>query len=65
MMTQYTAGGNVSFEKQPDHRRRSSQLLPDEEFKISIDMEGFETEPRTMSIPEGETRELVFVMKKK
>jgi hypothetical protein len=65
MMKQYTAGGNVSFEKQPDHRRRSSQLLPDEEFKISIDMEGFETEPRTMSIPEGETRELVFVMKKK
>ena len=65
MMKQYTAGGNVSFEKQPDHRRRSSQLLPNEEFKISIVMDGFETEPRTLAIPEGETRELNFVMKKK
>lgn len=65
MMVQFFDGGNVGFEKQSDHRRRSSQLQPDQEFKLSIVVDGFETEPQTLSIPEGETRELTFVMKKK
>ena len=64
-MMSFTNGGHVGFEKQPDNRWRSSQMQPDEELEVSITMEGYESSPQTVSIPEGETRELKFVMKKK
>jgi hypothetical protein len=63
-MTVYTTGGNVSFEKQPDGRWRSSQLLPDEPFSIDLKKEGYTTTAQKLSLAEGEDREVVLVMKK-
>ncbi|HEY4312840.1 MAG TPA: carboxypeptidase regulatory-like domain-containing protein [Pirellulales bacterium] len=63
-MTAYTTGGHVSFEKQPDGRWRSSQLLPDEPFSIDLKKEGYATTAQKLSLAEGEDREVVLVMKK-
>ncbi|QDT88421.1 M56 family metallopeptidase [Gimesia algae] len=56
--------GDVNFLKQADGRRRSLQLLPDQEITISIEKQGFTTEPQTVTLKEAEVRELVFVLKK-
>jgi beta-lactamase regulating signal transducer with metallopeptidase domain len=63
-MTAYTTGGNVSFEKQPDGRWRSEQLLPDEPFSIDLKKDGFTTTAQKLSLAEGKDREVVLVMKK-
>lgn len=57
--------GDVGFEKQPDGRWRSSQLLPDDELTVTIVKEGFTTEEQKVTMKEGEERELVFVLAKK
>jgi beta-lactamase regulating signal transducer with metallopeptidase domain/protocatechuate 3,4-dioxygenase beta subunit len=67
--------GDVGFEKQTDGRWRSSQLLPDEEISIEIrtpvkrDRLGNEerepvslAEAQTVTLKEGETRNLKFVV---
>jgi hypothetical protein len=59
------AQGDIGFEGQPDGRWRSSQMLPDEETTISLVKEGYSCEPQTVSLKEAETKELVFVLKKK
>jgi hypothetical protein len=56
--------GDIGFEKQPDGRWRSSQMLPDEELTVSLALEGYTSEPQVVSLKEGETRELVFVLRK-
>lgn len=56
--------GDVNFLKQTDGRRRSLQLLPDQEITISIEKQGFSTQPQTVTLKEAEVRELVFVLKK-
>lgn len=58
------AQGDIGFEKQPDGRWRSNQMLPDEELTVSLKMEGYTGEPQTVSLKEGKTHEIVFVMKK-
>lgn len=55
--------GDIGFEEQPDGRWRSSQMLPDDEVTISIEIEGYESEPQVVDMKEGENRELVFVLK--
>ncbi len=62
-MTVYIEGGNVSFEKQGDGRYRSSSLLPDELVSVRIAKEGFETTPQEVTLKEGETREIQFLLK--
>lgn len=57
-------GGDISFRKQLDGRWRSNEMLPDEDVTISLKLEGYSSEPQTLSLKEGETRELVFVMSK-
>ncbi len=59
----FVYGGDVNFESQPDGRKRSSQLLPDEELTVTISKDGFTSEPQTVSLKESETRELVCVLK--
>jgi hypothetical protein len=63
-LTVYTTGSHVSFEHQQDGRWRSSQALPDEPMKVSIEKAGYTTTPQEVTLSEGEERELVFVMKK-
>ena len=67
--------GHVGFEKQSDGRWRSSQLLPDEEISIEI-TRGLKRDPlgnikqkpvalaeaKTLTLKEGETRSLNFVV---
>jgi hypothetical protein len=61
-MTMYTVGGHVHFETQSDGRWRSSQLLPDEPVSITVKKNGFTTTPQEVSLSEGTTKELVFVL---
>ena len=62
-MTSYTTGGHVSFEKQPDGRWRSSQLLPDEPFSITLKKQGYTAATQELSMAEGEDREVLLVIK--
>ncbi|NLE37285.1 MAG: hypothetical protein GX621_04595, partial [Pirellulaceae bacterium] len=45
--------GHVSFERQNDGRWRTSQLLPDEEFTLTVEAPGHEPRSEKMSLPEG------------
>ncbi|MCA9129116.1 MAG: hypothetical protein KDB22_18640 [Planctomycetales bacterium] len=56
--------GDVGFEEQSDGRWRSSQMLPNDEVTISLEKDGYTTEPQQVTMKEGENRELVFVLKK-
>ncbi|MFV1967671.1 MAG: carboxypeptidase regulatory-like domain-containing protein [Pirellulaceae bacterium] len=56
--------GDIGFESQPDGRWRSSSMLPDEEVTITLEKEGYTSEPQTVALKEREERELVFVLKK-
>jgi uncharacterized GH25 family protein len=57
--------GDVNFEKQPDGRWRSNQLLPDQNLTVTIEKEGWETTPQTLSLKEKTEQEIVFMLKKK
>lgn len=57
--------GDVSFNDQPDGRWRSSQLLPDHNVTVVAEKEGFTTDAQVVSLKEGTTKEVVFVLKKK
>lgn len=63
-LTVYTVGGNVSLEHQPDGRWRTSQLLPDEPFKVTVEKADYQSEPQELSLPEGDEHELEIVLKK-
>ncbi|PQO33703.1 M56 family metallopeptidase [Blastopirellula marina] len=56
--------GDVGFEQQADGRMRSSQLLPDAELTVEPTKDGFEAVPQAVTLKEGETQELKFVLKK-
>ena len=60
----YVEGKDVSFEKQDDGRRRSGQLLPDEEFTVTVKAEGYEPKSEKLKLPEGEVKELEVQLKK-
>jgi hypothetical protein len=60
----FTTGRDVNFEEQPDGRFRSSQLVPDEPFTVTIDRPGYTTTPSEgLSLAEGAQREVVFTVK--
>jgi hypothetical protein len=56
--------GHVSLEENGDGRLRSSQLLPDEEFTLQVEVKGYETHSQKLTLPEGKTREVVVLMKR-
>jgi hypothetical protein len=55
---------SIFFEKQPEGIFRSSQMLPDEKTKFVASAEGYEDAHETLSLPEGETRELKMILKR-
>jgi peroxiredoxin len=55
---------SIFFEKQPGGVFRTSQLLPDEKIKFVASAEGYAKVEETLSLPEGETRELTLVLKR-
>jgi hypothetical protein len=57
--------GDVGFSEQQDGRWRSSQMLPDEATTITLKKPGYEAKPQKVTLKEGATRELVFVLKSK
>ncbi len=63
-LTVYVTGSHISFEQQTDGRHRSSQLLPDEPFKITMKKEGYTAEEVELSLAEGETRDVTITLKK-
>jgi beta-lactamase regulating signal transducer with metallopeptidase domain len=55
---------SIFFEKQPGGIFRTSQMLPDEKTKFVASAEGYQDAQETLSMPEGETRELKLVLKR-
>jgi protocatechuate 3,4-dioxygenase beta subunit len=52
-------------DEQYDGRYRTSQLLPDREVNVTVSADGFETASRKLSLPEGKTEEVTFVLEPK
>ena len=50
--------GYVSFERQDDGRWRSSQLLPDEKFTVTVEAEGYEPRSEKLKLPEIRVKSL-------
>ncbi len=50
--------GDVHFERQDDGRWRSAQLLPDEEFTVHVEADGYEPKAEKLTLPEGAVKEL-------
>lgn len=61
----FIEGKGVHFEKQDDGRWRSSQLLPDEEFTITVEADGYESKSEKLKLPEGAIKELDLRLKKR
>jgi hypothetical protein len=57
--------GDVGFECQNDGRWRTSQLLPDEEFTVTIEAQGYEPKAEKLKLPEGAVKELELRLTKK
>jgi Zn-dependent protease with chaperone function/protocatechuate 3,4-dioxygenase beta subunit len=55
---------DVTFEKQEDGRRRSEQLLPDEEFTLTVHADGFKPKSQKLKLPEGAVKELEVKLEK-
>ncbi len=55
---------DMSFEKQNDGRYRTSQMLPDEEVTFTVTAKGYQPVSEKINLPEGETKELVVMLKK-
>jgi beta-lactamase regulating signal transducer with metallopeptidase domain len=56
---------SMAFEKQPDGRYRTSQMLPEEKTRFVAAADGYEDAEETLSMVEGKTRELTLVLKPK
>ena len=52
-------------DEQYDGRYRTSQMLPDKEVTVSVSADGFEEASRKLSLPEGKTEEVTFVLEPK
>ena len=53
---------SMRFEKQQDGRFRSSSLLPDEKFTVTVTADGYRPQSRSLSLAEGTTSELDLVL---
>jgi len=63
-----TGGGkqkDVIQDEQYDGRYRTSQMLPDKEVTVSVSADGCGGASRKLSLPEGKTEELTFVLEPK
>jgi beta-lactamase regulating signal transducer with metallopeptidase domain/protocatechuate 3,4-dioxygenase beta subunit len=57
--------GDVFMEKQEDGRWRTSQLLPDEEFTVTLSAPGYAEHKEIMKLAEGASKDLTAVLEKK
>jgi RNA polymerase sigma-70 factor (ECF subfamily) len=57
--------GEVNFEKQEDGRWRSEQLLPDEEFILTVFADGYQPTSEVLTLAEGSLKDLSIVLHKK
>lgn len=55
---------HIFFEKQTDGRFRTSQMLPDTQITFTVKADGYQDASETISLPEGEEKEIILVMKK-
>ncbi|MGO9109351.1 MAG: hypothetical protein ACLP9L_08970 [Thermoguttaceae bacterium] len=60
----FVEGGDVNYERQSDGRLRTEQLLPDEEFTVTVSAEGYKSRTETLKLAEGAIRELEFKLQK-
>ena len=59
----FVDGKDVHFEKQDDGRQRSEQLVPDEEFTVTVEAPGYEPKSEKLKLPEGAVKELEVRLK--
>ncbi len=52
-------------DEQYDGRYRTSRMLPDKEVKVTVSAEGYTEASRTLTLPEGKTEEVTFVLEPK
>jgi hypothetical protein len=52
-------------DEQYDGRYRTSGMMPDKEVTVSVSADGFEGASRKLSLPEGKTEEVTFVLEPK
>jgi hypothetical protein len=66
-MVHVAGGGDTEAikDEQGDGRYRTSQLLPDLEVTVTVTADGFTTASRKLSLPEGKTEEVNFVLEPK
>jgi beta-lactamase regulating signal transducer with metallopeptidase domain len=57
--------GEVNFEKQEDGRWRSEQLLPDEEFILTVFADGYQPASEALTLTEGSLKDVSIVLHKK
>ena len=63
-----TGGGkkkDAIQDEQYDGRYRTSQMLPDKEVNVTVSAEGYTEASRTLTLPEGKTEEVTFVLEPK
>jgi hypothetical protein len=59
------ATARIGQEKQSDGRIRSTQLIPDEPFTVSVSADGFHPRTETLQLKEGTTQEFEVVLEKR
>ena len=66
-MVHVAGGGDTEAikDEQGDGRFRTSQLLPDREVNVTVTADGFIAASRNLSLPEGKTEEVNFVLEPK
>ncbi|MBN1588964.1 MAG: hypothetical protein JW888_05570, partial [Pirellulales bacterium] len=57
--------GDVPFMPSPKGTQRSIQLLPDQEFTLTVEAPGYEARSEKMTLSEGATKEIAWRLKKK
>jgi hypothetical protein len=60
----FTDGGDVHYERQPDGRLRTEQLLPDEEVAVTVRAAGCKPKSEKIKLAEGAVRELEVRLEK-
>jgi beta-lactamase regulating signal transducer with metallopeptidase domain len=60
----FTEGKDIHFEKQNDGRWRSEQLLPDEDFTVTVEAPGYQPNRQQFTLPEGVTKDVEVKLKR-
>lgn len=58
------SGSDLIFNRQDDGRYQATQMLPDEDVKFTVTAPGYEPASETVRLGEGESKDLVLMLKK-